>query len=66
MRVGGLQRGGSRVPEEPFAVYSQRASEAAALLIRRRGRTAGLTEQPCVSPVPALAAVYLHTGRGDG
>lgn len=66
MRGVVFQRGGCQVPKEPFMVYSQRASEAAALLIRRRGRNVGFTEQVCVSLVPALTDVYLHIGRVNG
>lgn len=43
MRVLVFQRGGCWIPKELFMVYSQRASEAAALLIRRRDRNVGFT-----------------------
>lgn len=66
MRVVVFQGGGCQVPKEPFMVYSQHASEAAALLIRRRGRNVGFTEQLCVSLVPVLTDVYLHIGRVNG
>lgn len=66
MRGVVFQRGSCQVPKGPFMVYSQRASEATALLIRRRGRNVGFTEQLCVSLVPALTDVYLHIGRVNG